>query len=144
MEPSLGQNRLEDVSWLCSLSESELDLLISLKKLVLQRARMVGHEELAEKFDLKMLRALAFVLMECIKDKVKDLPLIPGSDNSAAFMESCNLLKCNLGDIMSLEEIKACIGVDLRKGATKRFCNSTTVNETTLNQKKQKFGTSGL
>lgn len=63
----------------------------------------------------------AFVLMECIKDKVKDFPLIPGLDNSAAFMESCNLLKCNLSDIMSLEEIKACIGVDLRKGATKRL-----------------------
>jgi hypothetical protein len=31
MEPSLGQNRLEDVSWLCSLSESELVSIFSIK-----------------------------------------------------------------------------------------------------------------
>ncbi|ONI11418.1 hypothetical protein PRUPE_4G105800 [Prunus persica] len=116
MEGILGQNRLEDVSWLCSLSESELDMLISLKSIVLQRARMIGHEELANNFDLKMLRALAFVLMECIRDKVKDLTLA----ESAAFMESCNLLKYNLGDIMSLEEIRACIGINSRKGPIKR------------------------
>ncbi|XP_062012395.1 uncharacterized protein LOC133728955 isoform X1 [Rosa rugosa] len=144
MDPNLGQNRLEDVSWLCSLSESELDLLISLKKLVLQRAGVIGHEELAVKFDLKVLRALAFVLMTCIKDEVKDLSLVPGFEDSAAFMESCNLLKCDLGDVMSLEEIKACIGIHLRKAASKRFCNSIALNETTLSQKKQKFGTSGV
>ncbi|KAL6282842.1 hypothetical protein ACE6H2_013771 [Prunus campanulata] len=134
MEGILGQNRLEDVSWLCSLSESDLDMLISLKSIVLQRARMIGHEELANNFDLKMLRALAFVLMECIRDKVKDLTLV----ESAAFMESCNLLKYNLGDIMSLEEIRACIGIDSRKGPIKRRPHK----ETTINQKKQKSETS--
>ncbi|XP_062012400.1 uncharacterized protein LOC133728955 isoform X4 [Rosa rugosa] len=96
-----------------------------LKKLVLQRAGVIGHEELAVKFDLKVLRALGF-------------------EDSAAFMESCNLLKCDLGDVMSLEEIKACIGIHLRKAASKRFCNSIALNETTLSQKKQKFGTSGV
>ncbi|KAL6206331.1 PREDICTED: uncharacterized protein LOC101304843 [Fragaria vesca subsp. vesca] len=144
MDPNLGQNRLEDVSWLCSLSESELDLLISLKKLVLQRARMNGHKELAHKFDLKVLRALAFILMTCIKNKVMDVSLVPGSEDSAAVMDSCNLLKCDLGDVMSLEEIKSCIGIHLRKAGTKRFCNSITLNETTPSQKKQKFGTSGV
>lgn len=34
------------------------DMLISLKSLVLQRAKVIGHEGLAQKFDLKMLRAL--------------------------------------------------------------------------------------
>ncbi|XP_034210704.1 uncharacterized protein LOC117623819 isoform X1 [Prunus dulcis] len=124
MEGILGQNRLEDVSWLCSLSESELDMLISLKSIVLQRARMIGHEELANNFDLKMLRALAFVLMECIRDKVKDLTLA----ESAAFMESCNLLKYNLGDIMSLEEIRACIGINSRKGPIKSTHHSWNTN----------------
>ena len=33
-------------------------MLISLKLLVLQRAKVIGHEELANKFDLKTLRAL--------------------------------------------------------------------------------------
>jgi len=34
------------------------DMLISLKMLVLQRAKVIGHESLAKKFDLKMLRAM--------------------------------------------------------------------------------------
>lgn len=33
-------------------------MLISIKMLVLQRAKMIGHEALAEKFDLKTLRAI--------------------------------------------------------------------------------------
>ncbi|KAG7960127.1 hypothetical protein I3843_10G106800 [Carya illinoinensis] len=58
VEDILGANRLEDVTWLCSLSESELDMLISLKIMLIQRAKVIGHESLAENFDLKMLRAL--------------------------------------------------------------------------------------
>ncbi|XP_057986081.1 uncharacterized protein LOC110639858 isoform X1 [Hevea brasiliensis] len=57
----LGNNRLEDVRWLCTLSESELDMLISLKMLVIQRAKVLGHKQLAMKFDLKMLRILDHV-----------------------------------------------------------------------------------
>ncbi|XP_050370665.1 uncharacterized protein LOC126788693 [Argentina anserina] len=144
MDPNIGPNRVEHVSWLRSLSEPELDLLISLKKLVLQRARMMGKKELADKFDLKVLRALAFILMTCIKNKVTDLSLVPGLEDSAAFMETCNLLKCDLINVMSLEEIKACIGIHLRKAGTKRFCNSTALNETTVSQKKQNFGTNGV
>lgn len=34
------------------------DMLISIKTLVLQRAKAIGHEDLAEKFDLKTLRAI--------------------------------------------------------------------------------------
>lgn len=62
--------------------------------------------------------------MECIRDKVKDLTLA----ESAAFMESCNLLKYNLGDIMSLEEIRACIGINSRKGPIKRLVEATRLN----------------
>ncbi|XP_048430093.1 uncharacterized protein LOC103945113 isoform X2 [Pyrus x bretschneideri] len=116
MEGVLGQKRVEDVNWLCSLYESELDMLISIKRIVLQRARMIGCDELAQKFDLNVLRALAFVLMEYVKDKVKKL----SPPASAAFMGSCNLLKHNLGNITSLEEIMACIGIESRKGPIKR------------------------
>ncbi|XP_074286494.1 uncharacterized protein LOC141611773 isoform X2 [Silene latifolia] len=59
---SIGDNRPEDVRWLLSLSEPELDLVISLKELALQRAKVVGHENLAYKFDLKILRALSSVV----------------------------------------------------------------------------------
>ena len=77
----LKTNSLEDLSWLCSLSESELvstsqiffvfvclvmnhinnlvqDLIISLKMLAVQHPKMIKHEKYAQKFDLKMLRAL--------------------------------------------------------------------------------------
>lgn len=40
-------------------------MLISLKSLVLQRAKVVGHDELANKFDLKMLRGLGMVFIPC-------------------------------------------------------------------------------
>jgi len=118
VEEVLGRNRLEDVSWLCSLSESELDMLISLKMLLLQRAKIIGHGNLAENFDLKMLRALGFILMECLKEKVKDLSLAP--DGGAVFMDCCNLLKCNVEEIMSIEELKACIGSNSKKRLAKR------------------------
>ncbi|RVW91667.1 hypothetical protein CK203_024252 [Vitis vinifera] len=61
----LGSNRLEDVNWLCSLYDSELDMLISLKMMVLRRAKVIGHEDLAEKFDLKLLRALGMLSIPC-------------------------------------------------------------------------------
>ncbi|GKV44282.1 hypothetical protein SLEP1_g51476 [Rubroshorea leprosula] len=63
-ESIFGNNSIEDVSWLCSLSESALDMFLSLKMLVIQRVRVIVHDELAENFDLKMLRALGFILMD--------------------------------------------------------------------------------
>ena len=87
----LKNNRTQDISWLCSLSEPELvvifiyllgdeethstivitnpphqnsflqDLLISLKKLAIHRAEITDHYELADYFDLKLLRALGML-----------------------------------------------------------------------------------
>ncbi|KAK9222207.1 hypothetical protein WN944_010639 [Citrus x changshan-huyou] len=75
MNEILSKNRVEDVDWLYSFSESELDMLISLKLLVLQRADVIGHEQLANKFDLKMLRAIDLYDPEDILD------LIEGSES---------------------------------------------------------------
>ncbi|KAB2060890.1 hypothetical protein ERO13_A10G046700v2, partial [Gossypium hirsutum] len=86
-EEILGNNSIEDISWLCSLSESELDFLISLKKLAVKRAIAIGHVQLPNKFDLMVLQAPGFILMECLKEKVKDLSLIPSLVNSAAFLD---------------------------------------------------------
>ncbi|XP_021735246.1 uncharacterized protein LOC110701940 [Chenopodium quinoa] len=91
----IGNNHPDDVKWLCSLSESELDMLISLKKLALQRAQAVGHESLAQKFDLKMLRALGFILMQHIKGEVNELQLT-GLTGLADLVNGCNLLKLDL------------------------------------------------
>ncbi|XVF27203.1 hypothetical protein REPUB_Repub14bG0086900 [Reevesia pubescens] len=120
-EESFGNNSIEDVSWLCSLSESELDLLICLKKLAIKRASVIGHVQLAKKFDLKMLRALGFVLMEHLKEKVKDLSLTPGLVESAAFLDCSDLLKCKLDDVMSTEELKECIAFKTRKEFSTRY-----------------------
>ena len=46
--------------------------------------------------------------MEYLKGKVKDLSLVSGEN--AEFMGCCNLLKFSVEEIMSNEEIKACIG----------------------------------
>ncbi|KAF5736237.1 hypothetical protein HS088_TW14G00373 [Tripterygium wilfordii] len=120
MEYILSDYTVEDVSWLCSLSESELDFLISIKLLVLQRAKMVGRGELAMKFDLKMLRALGLILMEHLKGKLEDLSLVPDLPQPSLFMDGCNLLKSKLEGIMSMEELKACIIDDSQKKWAKR------------------------
>ncbi|KNA13544.1 hypothetical protein SOVF_115740 isoform B [Spinacia oleracea] len=88
----IGNNHPEDVRWLCSLSESELDMLISLKKLVLRRAQAVGHESLVQKFDLKMLRALGFILMQHVSGRVNDLQLTDLAVPKDLF-DGCTLLK---------------------------------------------------
>ncbi|GAY57933.1 hypothetical protein CUMW_183220, partial [Citrus unshiu] len=118
MNEILSKNRVEDVSCLCSLSESEVDMLISLKLLILQRAKVIGHEELANKFDLKTLRALGFILMEHLKEKVKDLSLFPGSAEPLAFVAGCNLLKCDNDDILTVEKLKTCLHIDLKRGCS--------------------------
>ncbi|RWR84946.1 Spc97 / Spc98 family of spindle pole body SBP component [Cinnamomum micranthum f. kanehirae] len=71
-EAELGNARPEDVAWLSSLSDTELDMLISLKKLVIQRAKVTDYENLADKFDVKMLRALGVILLEYIRERVKN------------------------------------------------------------------------
>ncbi|TYH48243.1 hypothetical protein ES332_D10G054500v1, partial [Gossypium tomentosum] len=103
-EEILGNNSIEDISWLCSLSESELDFLISLKKLAVKRAIAIGHVQLANKFDLKVLPG--FILMECLKEKVKDLSLIPSL----------------LEPVMSIEELKNHIAFKARKEFYESIC----------------------
>ncbi|KAH7512128.1 hypothetical protein FEM48_Zijuj12G0057700 [Ziziphus jujuba var. spinosa] len=118
---------LEELGWLCSLSESELDMLICLKLLVLHCATMIGDEELAQKFDLKMLRAIGmyagFILMEYAKKNVESL--CPGLANSAAFMDCYNLLKFGGEDILSIKELKTCIGYDSKKRCAKTLVRLT-------------------
>ncbi|PWA64693.1 Spc97/Spc98 [Artemisia annua] len=45
----IGKNRVEDIRWLCSLSESELDLLISVKKMAIQRSSFIEQHFLSDK-----------------------------------------------------------------------------------------------
>ncbi|XP_022995750.1 uncharacterized protein LOC111491189 [Cucurbita maxima] len=114
----LKDNRIEDISWLCSLSESELDFLISIKMLVLQRAKVIGHEDLAEKFDLKTLRALGFILMEHLKGQLS-VSSVPDQSQFSA-LNGSNLLDSSLEKILSIDDIMASICSERRKKPGKR------------------------
>ncbi|KAL2557245.1 Uncharacterized protein Fot_01984 [Forsythia ovata] len=128
----LGNNHIEDVRWLCSLSESELDFLMGLKTLIHQRAKKIGHEALVKKFDLRTLRALGFVLMENLKGQLKDLSATSGFE--------CNLLNHNLNgsfSSMTIEDLIPYICSDRRKRIADMFFQDTPPNQ------KQKTGDGG-
>ncbi|KAK7265294.1 hypothetical protein RJT34_32912 [Clitoria ternatea] len=108
------ETRGEDVAWLCSLSESEIDMLISLKLLVIQRAKMIGCKELVNIFSLKMIRAIALVLMEHLRAEIKDSSLIPDKVKSTTFLDPCNLLKCSNEADANIEELSTIIGADIQ------------------------------
>ncbi|CAL0309878.1 unnamed protein product [Lupinus luteus] len=105
---------VEDVAWLCTLSESEIDMLISLKLLIIRRAKTMGYGELANKFDLKTIRAIALVLMEQLKAEMKDSSVIPDVVKSSAFLDACNLLKCNTEVTQTVEELSKTVGADIQ------------------------------
>ncbi|XP_011090152.1 uncharacterized protein LOC105170916 isoform X3 [Sesamum indicum] len=112
----LGNNDIDDVRWLCSLTESELDLLMGLKNLVNMRAKKIGHEALAKNFDLRMLRALSVTFMKHLKEQLKDVPATSGFD--------CNLLKQNLSSSlgrMTIDELYPYICSDQRKRIADKF-----------------------
>lgn len=114
----LMNNRIEDISWLSSLTESELDMLISIKMLVLQRAKVIGHEDLAKKFDLKTLRAIGLIMMELLKGKLRESG-VPDQSQSAA-LNGCNLDSSSLEKILSIDDIIASICSERRKKPGKR------------------------
>ncbi|XP_062118675.1 uncharacterized protein LOC133832331 [Humulus lupulus] len=90
-------------------------MIISLKMLVLQRAKLFGQDQITQKFDLKMLRALGLIMMEYVKEKVKEKTLVAGLEESFAFLDSCNQLQCDVENILDSEEVLNCIAAKSRK-----------------------------
>ncbi|KAL9245741.1 hypothetical protein vseg_019358 [Gypsophila vaccaria] len=88
-------NRREDVSWINSLSETEIDVLIGLKDIAIQRVKVIGHESLGNKFDLKTLRALSHVLTKHVSGQVSDDLQLTGVDKLKELMGGDSLLKLN-------------------------------------------------
>ncbi|KAK4258378.1 hypothetical protein QN277_007834 [Acacia crassicarpa] len=119
MDNCFIKDRLEDVSWLCSLSEAEIDMLVNLKLCIIHRAKMIGHEELVKKFDLKVLRAIAFVSMEHLKEKVKNSSLTLADVKLATTLDACNLLRSDHEGIASIEDLSENIGIDPQTFLTK-------------------------
>ncbi|XP_066375478.1 uncharacterized protein [Miscanthus floridulus] len=61
-----------DAMWLQTLSETELDVLVSLRELAVTRATNAGHPALADTvFHLRALRALGIVLVEELKERLR-------------------------------------------------------------------------
>ncbi|KAI3498295.1 hypothetical protein L1887_34067 [Cichorium endivia] len=133
----IGDNRIEDVRWLCSLSESELDLLISLKEMAIRRASFIGHESLANNFDLKMLRGLSFVLMQVLKEKLGDIPQM--AESVAGCVDRLNVVRHDISEEfreMGAEELMAYIGSDRKKRISELFGDDFVSG----NKKKKKVG----
>ncbi|KAL6873984.1 hypothetical protein ACP4OV_014066 [Aristida adscensionis] len=69
-EPESSEQQDADSLWLQTLSERELDLLISIRELAVTRATDAGHPELAGRFHLRTLRALGVILLEDFKSRL--------------------------------------------------------------------------
>ncbi|KAJ3689172.1 hypothetical protein LUZ61_018336 [Rhynchospora tenuis] len=95
-----------DATWLSSLSEPELDFLVSLKQLAIMRAVNAGHRDLANKFDARMLRALGVILLEHFKEKLKG---IPGHTIDVDLIDKLPLLKLDTPVNVNLENSKPSI-----------------------------------
>ncbi|KAL3739276.1 hypothetical protein ACJRO7_020650 [Eucalyptus globulus] len=73
-----------------------------------------------------LLSSSRMILMEHLKGKVKDLEGIPGLAGSASHLDAFNLLKLRLENVLTLEDIKACLDIHLKKGPLKRHCEEAT------------------
>ncbi|XP_058747590.1 uncharacterized protein LOC131626065 isoform X2 [Vicia villosa] len=84
------------------------------QSLRLKRAERIGCKNLADRFDLKTIRAIAFVLMENLKTEVKDTSLVPDSVKSTAFLDACNILKGSNEVSATIEELSKTVGADIQ------------------------------
>ncbi|GAB2223734.1 hypothetical protein Droror1_Dr00004474 [Drosera rotundifolia] len=124
----MDENSRDDVRWLNSLSESELEFLVTMKKLVFRRAIAIGHEECANKFDLKMLRTLGSAVMQHVKDKVLVLSN-PGLPVSAAVFEGCNLLRRDSKQNAVSQKILFCVDSVIREHSSELDLKDTAVSQ---------------
>ncbi|XP_062079565.1 uncharacterized protein LOC133784055 isoform X2 [Humulus lupulus] len=60
-------------------------------------------------------------MMEYVKEKVKEKSLVAGLGESVAFLDSCNLLKCDVQNILDSEEVLNCIDAKSRKRHANRL-----------------------
>ncbi|ONK79741.1 uncharacterized protein A4U43_C01F9600 [Asparagus officinalis] len=95
-DKSNGSAWLEDIEWLSTLSEPELDFLISLKDLAIKRAKNAGYKDLGDKFDLRLLRALGFILLEFFKERVRNTSEVPDSAEILRLLNQCGLCSLNV------------------------------------------------
>ncbi|MCL7038482.1 hypothetical protein MKW94_001062 [Papaver nudicaule] len=128
----LQENHPQDVLWLSLLSEKELDVLILLKSLVIERAKYVGHEHVANKYDLKMLRKLYCRLMKHLKGRIERTPSISGTELLKGINTS-DMKGTNSSEIALLEEVIAPIMAKSSKGKNSTRTTSNDVGSISRN-----------
>ncbi|KAL6603366.1 hypothetical protein ACP70R_043727 [Stipagrostis hirtigluma subsp. patula] len=70
-EPESSQQQDPDLLWLQTLSEPELDVLISIKEQAVKRATDAGNPNAARRLHLRMLRAFGNVLLQDFRQRLK-------------------------------------------------------------------------
>ncbi|XP_023733551.1 uncharacterized protein LOC111881389 [Lactuca sativa] len=126
----LGDNRIEDVRWLCSLLESDLDILVKLKEMVIQRASFIRHESLANNFDLKKLIDLSFLLMQVQKQQLCEIPQMKESAHGC--VERLNVARHEISEEfreMGAEELMAYISSDRQKKISELFGDDSLIGK---------------
>ncbi|KAK9167005.1 hypothetical protein Scep_002196 [Stephania cephalantha] len=118
--------------WLSSLSYYDLDLLISLKQLVLQRAKVIGHSHIAKRFDLKILRALGFVLMKHFKNQLIDSQVMSHLSEASVYLENINFSKFDCKDLLesSMEDTMPSTKSISRKRKAEGSCEGLSIRRT--------------
>ncbi|KAM0032860.1 hypothetical protein Hdeb2414_s0016g00479611 [Helianthus debilis subsp. tardiflorus] len=90
-----------------------------LKKKGARKASVIKHKSLSNRFDLKMLRDLSFVLMQVVKARLVDVPQMAG-----LHVDNSNLAKYKISEEfweMGVEELMAYIYPDKKKRISKLF-----------------------
>lgn len=63
----------EDKAWLASLSDVEVDLLVSIKQMAMERAKTIQDERVNGIFGFRVLRTIGLLLKELIKERLKSV-----------------------------------------------------------------------
>ncbi|CAH1416365.1 unnamed protein product [Lactuca virosa] len=90
--------------------------------MAIQRASFIGHESLANNFDLKKLRDLSFLLMQVQKQQLCEIPQVKESVHGC--VERLNVARQEISEEfreMSAEELMAFIGSDRKKKISELF-----------------------
>lgn len=66
----------EDKAWLASLSDAEVDLLVSIKEMALERAKTIQDERVNGLFGFRVLRTIGLLLKELIKERLKSVEFL--------------------------------------------------------------------
>uniref|UniRef100_A0A0D9VV26 Gamma-tubulin complex component n=1 Tax=Leersia perrieri TaxID=77586 RepID=A0A0D9VV26_9ORYZ len=104
---SSPHSRQQDSRWLRTLSEPELDLLISLKDLAMAYTANASLSVLGHDYDLRTLRALGIVLLENLKERLKGTSVDPSIFNRLALLSDSDAHFPSIASDAESEEVRS-------------------------------------